>query len=134
MSRSSGNLVSYHRWDRLDRELEKLRCAVRKASGICLFINADTEKLVDRMDIETESVSGEVSWVPCSDARATWIGMGIALHQYFDGEDVGLLAWYDWSRRTDNDGHGQLLDRWETFTATTPEKLPYFRCSFSRTC
>jgi hypothetical protein len=93
---------------------------------------AESDVEIQCQDIEAPGASGEVKWAPCADRRSTWIGMGISLFQFFEGHDDGLHAWYDWSFQTDNASHGQLLDRWNTFTPKTPKKLPYFWCSFAR--
>ncbi|MHA6690556.1 PriCT-2 domain-containing protein [Devosia sp. A449] len=73
-----------------------------------------TPKVAD--DIDQDRVKSALSAIP-SDARDTWLKVGMALHREIGGDDVGFQIWDDWAKTTAAGNYDLAKQRraWKSF-------------------
>ena len=67
---------------------------------------------------ELERIDGALRAIPPNVKYATWLTIGMALHDYFGGDETGLARWDVWSQGSANyrhEGDDHPPNKWETF-------------------
>ena len=54
---------------------------------------------------------------------STWLKIGMILFNNFDGSQVGMTMWDEWSKKTDHYDQSEIFSKWMTFSANRDETV-----------
>jgi len=76
------------------------------------------------IDIGEDELRNRLMMVPNPDDYDIWFQVGMALHHQFDGEDIGLDLWKEWSETAENYDCDALERRWADFAIEGKKRAP----------
>lgn len=76
------------------------------------------------VDMEDDECRTRIMLVPNPEDYDTWVNMGMACHHQWDGEEIGLKMWHEWSETADNYDADALERRWEDFNIGGKKRAP----------
>ena len=66
-------------------------------------------------DVSDDELRSALEKMPGADVYETWVKVGMALHDHFDGSPDGLQMWDDWSASAANYSPEQVEQKWRGF-------------------
>lgn len=76
------------------------------------------------VELSDEELRTRLMMVPGAEDHDTWFKVGMALYHQFDGGQVGLDLWTEWSETADNFDRDALERRWKSFAIEGKKKAP----------
>lgn len=76
------------------------------------------------VQIEDDELRSRLLLVPGAEDYDTWVQVGMALYHQFDGDQVGLDLWHEWSEVADNYDPDALARHWESFSISGKKRAP----------
>lgn len=70
--------------------------------------------VAQKTDITDDDLKAELLLVPNAEDYETWNQVGMALYHQYDGDQLGLDLWHEWSITAENYDIGALEDRWHS--------------------
>lgn len=76
------------------------------------------------VSMDDDELKRRLMLVPHPDDYDTWSQVGMALYHQYDGEEVGLQLWHEWSETADNYDADSLDRHWASFGITGKKRAP----------
>lgn len=76
------------------------------------------------VSLDDEELMRRLMLVPNPDDYDTWFQVGMALHHQYDGDDLGLQMWHEWSETADNYDADALDRHWKSFAISGKKRAP----------
>ena len=76
------------------------------------------------VNITDDELRSRLLLIPNSDDHDHWVNIGMALYHQFDGDEMGLAMWHEWSEPADNYDADVLDRRWVTFGIGGKKRAP----------
>jgi len=89
-------------------------------------VNRNNPFLTDKsaVDMTPEQLLKKLHMVPNADDYDTWFHVGMALYHQFNGEQLGLDMWHEWSAPALNYDMDALDEKWATFDIEGKKREP----------
>lgn len=112
-----------------EAEADKRSWRIAKAGRASLGVIAngiDNPYIEDTapVDMTDEECHARILLVPNPEDYDQWINMGMACHHQWDGSDVGLQFWHEWSETADNYDADGCDRRWKDFNVQGKKRAP----------
>ena len=99
---------------------------VRRGRQRAVAIDSDNPFVEDTAPviISDEELRSRLMMIPNPEDYDLWMNVGMALYHQYDGDDIGLQAWHDWSEPADNYDPDALDRRWPSFDHRGKRRAP----------
>lgn len=77
-----------------------------------------------KVDLSPEALLKKLHRVPNAEDYDTWFHVGMALYHQYDGEQLGLDMWHEWSSQAHNYDMDALDEKWPTFDVEGKNREP----------
>lgn len=98
----------------------------KKAYRQAVAIDLDNPFLEDTAPIliKDDELRNRLMLIPHSDDYDSWLRVGMALYHQYDGAEMGLKLWDEWSESADNYDRDALERRWDDFAINGKRRAP----------
>lgn len=112
-----------------EAEADKRKWRIAKAGRASLEVIGDTTanpyvEDTAPVDMTDDECHARILLVPEPEDYDQWIMMGMACHHQWDGGEVGLAFWHEWSETADNYDHDSVERHWESFAIQGKKRAP----------
>lgn len=76
------------------------------------------------IEISDDELRARLLLVPGAEEYDTWLQVGMALYHQYDGDEIGLKLWHEWSESADNYDPDALDRRWSNFAISGKRRAP----------
>lgn len=120
--------------DHFDEYAESQGWTIKKGTAEIRRLAASKGQNIDRedvfatdkqkTDISDDDLRRKLMMVPGAETYETWVQIGMSLFHQYDGEQLGLDLWHEWSATATNYDSEALDDKWDTFDAEGKSQTP----------
>lgn len=117
--------VLFNRFDELAKD--RRWTLKRKSNSVATIDQGDDDVFaadVSKVDMPEDELRKRLLSIPGNEDHDTWFTIGMALYHQFDGADVGLHIWHEWSESAYNYDPDALDKRWESFDISDKGRAP----------
>lgn len=99
---------------------------VKRAHGQSMAPDAENPWAEDThpVNISDDELRSRLMVIPGQEDHDTWFQIGMALYHQYDGDELGLSLWHEWSETADNYDADVLDRRWASFGIEGKKRAP----------
>lgn len=99
---------------------------VKRAHGQSVAADAENPWAEDShpVNITDDELRARLLLIPNPEDYDNWVQIGMALYHQFDGDDMGLSLWHEWSETADNYDADSVERHWASFNVAGKKRAP----------